>query len=329
MPEMSSGATNPSGHPNQRDAASLPPQLRRTTVPPAARAWAERHVGVRIVRVRRLPGASSTAVHGLYAADGTRFVLRRYVWPGFLDDEPVAPRREVEALRFASGHGLSVPDVVAADTAGTDIGDGVPALLMSFLPGRAMAAPDEHRLAEVAAAIHAVDPEGFGHDYFPWFTGATVAPPPTARWPRIWETAIGLWHDAAPEYTPTFIHWDFHPGNVLWWRGRPSGVVDWTNACAGPCGCDVATCRANLVDLAGERAADDFLAAYESLTGEAFDPYWDMACILENGSSFWTPSQVAASEPWLARAVVAQVPLPPSPSVHPAPDSDPDPSVRR
>jgi aminoglycoside phosphotransferase (APT) family kinase protein len=329
MPEMSSGATNPSGHPNQRDAASLPPQLRRTTVPPAARAWAERHVGVRIVRVRRLPGASSTAVHGLYAADGTRFVLRRYVWPGFLDDEPVAPRREVEALRFASGHGLSVPDVVAADTAGTDIGDGVPALLMSFLPGRAMAAPDEHRLAEVAAAIHAVDPEGFGHDYFPWFTGATVAPPPTARWPRIWETAIGLWHDAAPEYTPTFIHWDFHPGNVLWWRGRPSGVVDWTNACAGPCGCDVATCRANLVDLAGERAADDFLAAYESLTGEAFDPYWDMACILENGSSFWTPSQVAASEPWLARAVVAQVPLPPSPSVHPAPDSDPDPNVRR
>jgi aminoglycoside phosphotransferase (APT) family kinase protein len=329
MPEMSSGATNPSGHPNQRDAASLPPQLRRTTVPPAARAWAERHVGVRIVRVRRLPGASSTAVHGLYAADGTRFVLRRYVWPGFLDDEPVAPRREVEALRFASGHGLSVPDVVAADTAGTDIGDGVPALLMSFLPGRAMAAPDEHRLAEVAAAIHAVDPEGFGHDYFPWFTGATVAPPPTARWPRIWETAIGLWHDAAPEYTPTFIHRDFHPGNVLWWRGRPSGVVDWTNACAGPCGCDVATCRANLVDLAGERAADDFLAAYESLTGEAFDPYWDMACILENGSSFWTPSQVAASEPWLARAVAAQVPLPPSPSVHPAPDSDPDPNVRR
>jgi aminoglycoside phosphotransferase (APT) family kinase protein len=329
MPKMSSGATNPSGHPNQRDAASLPPELRRTPVPPAARAWAERHVGVRIVRVRRLPGASSTAVHGLYAADGTRFVLRRYVWPGFLDDEPVAPRREVEALRFASAHGLPVPDVVAADIAGTDIGDGVPALLMSFLPGRALAAPDVHRLAEVAAAIHAADPEGFGHDYFPWFTGTTVAPPRTARRPRLWETAIGLWHDAAPEYTPTLIHRDFHPGNVLWWRGRPSGVVDWANACAGPWGCDVATCRANLVDLAGERAADDFLAAYESLTGEAFDPYWDMACILENGSSFWTPSQVAASEPWLARAVAAQVPLPPSPSVHPDPDPDPHPNMRR
>jgi aminoglycoside phosphotransferase (APT) family kinase protein len=307
---MSSGATTPPGHPNGRAAASLPPELRRTTVPPAVRAWVERRAGVRIVRVRRLPGASSTAVHGLYAADGTRLVLRRYVWPGFLDDEPLAPRREVEALRFASAHGLPVPDVVAADFAGADIGDGVPALLMTFLPGRAVAAPDVHRLAEVAAAIHATDPEEFGHDYFPWFTGTTVGPPRTARWPRLWEVAIGLWHDAAPEFRPTFIHRDFHPGNVLWWRGRPSGVVDWANACAGPWGCDVATCRANLVDLAGGRAADEFLAAYESLTGDAFSPYWDMACILENGASFWTPSQVAASEPRLARAVAAQVTLP-------------------
>src|SRR5262245_30160384 len=193
---MSSGATTPPRHPNQRDPASLPPELRRTTVPPAVRAWVERHTGVRVVRVRRLAGASSTAVHGLYAADGTRLVLRRYVWPGFLADEPAAPRREVDALRFGAAHRLPVPEVVAADTTGVHIGDGVPALLMSFLPGRAVAAPDVRRLAEVAADIHAVDAAGFGHDYFPWFTGATVAPPPASRWPRLWETAIGLWHDA-------------------------------------------------------------------------------------------------------------------------------------
>jgi aminoglycoside phosphotransferase (APT) family kinase protein len=206
-----------------------------------------------------------------------------------------------------------VPEVVAADTSGVDIGDGVPALLMSFLAGRAVAAPDVRRLAKVVAAIHAVDPAGFGHDYFPWFTGTTVAPPPASRWPRLWETAIGLWHDAVPPYAPTFIHRDFHPGNVLWARRRLSGVVDWANACAGPRGCDVATCRANLADLAGDLAADDFRAAYEALTGEAFHPYWDMACILENGPSFWTPAQVAASEPHLARAVAAQVALPPAP----------------
>ena len=306
---MASGATK-HPHPNQRDVTSLPPELRRTTVPQAVRAWAERNAGVRIVRVRRLAGASSTAVHGLYAADGTRLVLRRYVWPGFLDDEPLAPRREVDALRFGSARGLAVPEVVAADIAGADIGDGVPALLMSFLPGLAVAAPDAHRLAEVAAAIHAADPAGFGHDYFPWYAGTTVAPPSTSRWPELWETAIGLWHDAVPEYVPMFIHRDFHPGNVLWSRGHASGVVDWANACVGPTGCDVATCRANLADLADDRAADDFRAAYESLTGDAFHPYWDMASILENGSSFWTPAQVADSEPYLARAVAAQVMLP-------------------
>jgi aminoglycoside phosphotransferase (APT) family kinase protein len=307
---MSTGATNHPRHPNERDVASLPPELQRTTVPPAVGAWVERHAGVRIVRVRRLAGASSTAVHGLYAADGTRLVLRRYVWPGFLEAEPFAPRREVDALRFGATRWLPVPEVVAADTAGVDIGDGVPALLMSFMPGRALAAPDAHRLAEVAAAIHATDPTGFDHGYFPWYADTTVAPPAASRWPRLWETAIALWHDAVPEYTPTFIHRDFHLGNVLWWRGRVSGVVDWANACVGPRGCDVATCRANLVDLAGDRAAAGFRAAYESLTGEVFHPYWDMACILENGPSFWTPREVAASEPSLARAVAAQVALP-------------------
>lgn len=308
---MSNGATRRPRHPNQRDIASLPPELRRTTVPPAVRAWVERRAGVRIVRVRRLAGASSTAVHGLYSAAGSRLVLRRYVWPGFLEDEPHAPRREVEALRFASAHGLPVPVPVAADLTGADIGDGVPALLMSFVPGRAVAVPDANRLAELAANIHATDPAGFGHDYFRWFTDATVAPPPASGWPRLWETAIGLWHDAMPAYAPRFIHRDFHPGNVLWWRGRAAGVVDWANACAGPPGCDVATCRSNLVDLAGDRAADDFQAAYESLTGEPFHPYWEMASILENGPSHWTPRELAASEPQLARAVGAQVELPP------------------
>ncbi len=203
-------------HPNQREAASLPVELRRTTVPATVRAWVERHTGAPIVRIRRLAGASSTAVHGLYLGDGSRLVLRRYVWPGFLEAEPIAPQREVDALRFASAHGLPVPEVVAADVAGTDIGDGVPALLMTFRPGRAVAAPDAHRLAELAGAIHDVHPAGLGHDYFPWYIDATVAPPPASRWPALWEAAIELWHDAMPDYTPAFIHRDFHPGNVLW-----------------------------------------------------------------------------------------------------------------
>jgi hypothetical protein len=88
-----------------------------------------------------------------------------------------------------------VPEVVAADTTGVDIGEGVPALLMSFLPGRAVPAPDAGRLAEVAATIHAADPAGFGHAYFGWYTDTTVAPPPASPPTRTCRRYRG--HDSA------------------------------------------------------------------------------------------------------------------------------------
>ncbi len=290
-------------HPNQRFVTSLPPELRRTRVPPPVRAWIARETGVAVARVRRLPGASSSAVHGIGLADGSRLVLRRYVWPGFLIAEPMAPVREVDALAFAHGHGLAVPEVIAADADGTQIGDGVPALLMSFLPGRAIALPDLHLLAEVAAAIHSVDPRGFGHDFFRWYEGTTIRAPAASKEPQLWEAAIGLWNDATPEYRAAFVHRDFHPGNVLWSRGRASGIVDWANACRGPRGCDIAHCRDNLVSLSGVDAADRFTAAYESVTGEPFDPYWQIASILEHEPSAWTAESLALTEPMLAQAV--------------------------
>ena len=78
------------------------------------------------------------------------------------------------------------------------------------------------------------------------------------------------------------MHRDFHPGNVLWLRGTVTGVVDWANACVGPSGIDVATCRWNLQVWAGEKAATSFLTAYEELTGRPHDPYWDVAWLMEH-----------------------------------------------
>ena len=295
--------TGDGGHPNRRALSSLPVELRRTTVPLVVRAWVARRAGSEVASVRRLPGASSAAVHALQLEDGRRLALRRYVWPGFLEAEPEAARREVEALGFTRERGLPVPEVVAADVTGAEVGDGVAALLMGFVPGRAVGDPDLGRLAEVAAGVHATDPSGFGHRYFPWYSSTTVGPPPGSGQPAVWEAALELWHDAMPQHEEVFVHRDLHPGNILWRRGRLTGIVDWANACRGPRGCDVAHCRANLRLLSGEQAADRFLTAYESLTGVTHHPYWELASILEHGPSHWTPEQLAADEPRLARAL--------------------------
>lgn len=294
-----------SRHPNQRANASLPVELRRTSVPGPVREWVRRVTGSEVVRVARLPGASSTAVHRVDLSDGARVVLRRYVWPGFLIAEPDAPAREAEVLQFVAAGGLPGPTLIAADPTGADVGDGIPLLLMSRLPGRAVAVPDLSRLAEVAASIHSINADPLGHEYFCWYEDQMTTPPPSATQPRMWERAIELWRTQMPSYRPAFIHRDFHPGNVLWSRGRSTGVVDWANACRGPIGCDLAHCRNNLRTLANPRVADEFVATYAAVTGETLDPFWIMAGHLEHDHDHWTRERIALDEPDLAAAVAA------------------------
>lgn len=291
-------------HPNQRCATDLPPELRRVSVPGPVRAWIERHAGSRVVEVRRLPGASSTAVHAVRLAAGSTLVLRRYVWEKFRVEEPEAPVREVEALAFAGRHGLLVPEVIAADPWGVEVGDGVPVLLMARLRGRALPAPDVRALASVAAQVHALNGDGFGHGYYPWCRGTSTRPPRACRRRELWEQALALWRSAEPPFRPCFIHRDFHPGNVLWFKGSLSGVVDWANSCVGPAGIDVATCRWNLQEWAGEQVATSFVAIYEELTGEPHLPYWDVAKIVEDDWDLMdNPQRVWAAESLLAQAL--------------------------
>ena len=297
-------------HPNYRPPSSLPRELRRAPVAAPVRSWIERATGAAVVGVRRLPGASSTAVHLVTLSGGGRAVLRRYVWPGFLEDEPLAAERELAALRFAAAAGLPVPDVLAADVGGADVGDGVPALLMTFVAGTAVAVPDLHRLAEAAASVHAVDGSGFPHDYFRWFAATTIAPPSGAAWPALWEAAFEVWQAQMPSYPARFIHRDFHPGNVLWVRRHVSGIVDWANACRGPAGCDVATCSRNLIDLGGADVAARFIAAYEAVTGQEHHPYWEVASVFEHGPSPWSAQEVDRGEARLAGALAVMGRLP-------------------
>ena len=87
-------------------------------------------------------------------------------------------------------------------------------------------------------------------------------------------------------------------------RGKLSGVVDWANACVGPPGIDIATCRWNLADWAGVEAANAFVASYEALTGSRHDRYWDIAAILEDDwDLIESPDRVSQAEQFLSLAM--------------------------
>jgi aminoglycoside phosphotransferase (APT) family kinase protein len=73
--------------------------------------------------------------------------------------------------------------------------------------------------------------------------------------------------DRARESDLVVGHGDAHPGNVLWSRGRISGVTDWHHLGIYPRGHEVAYSRADIAVLVGRRYADAYLDIYERTTG--------------------------------------------------------------
>ena len=76
---------------------------------------------------------------------------------------------------------------------------------------------------------------------------------------------------------------DYHPENTLWWRGRLSGIVDWTSGSWGPAAVDTAHMRWNLAVTYGLDAAEEFLRRHRSCSSERFDDqhYWDVLTVLD------------------------------------------------
>lgn len=74
------------------------------------------------------------------------------------------------------------------------------------------------------------------------------------------------------------IHDDYHPGNVLWHRGRISAIVDWTAPGVGQAASDACYLRLDVSLVRGLAAGDAVLAAYEAAMGEPVPdrPFWDL-----------------------------------------------------
>ena len=285
-------------------------RLLRSRPPRQALAWAGSHLGGRVVAARALRGGMSSAVHlvTVRRPDGGRddAVLRRYVRPD--PDEPEPAAAEARALRLAETAAVPTPALLAVDPDGTQA--GVPALLMTRLPGRVDWWPSDldrwlERLARLLPRIHGTAlPPGDAVPCFAPYRQENHRPPGWARYPRVWERAVEISRGPAPDLPAVLLHRDFHPGNVLWRYGRVSGVVDWLGACAGPAAADVAHCRLNLLTF-GADAAQRFTALWQRAAGATYHPWADVVTIigfLDDLRDDWGSERLLV-EDTLARAV--------------------------
>jgi aminoglycoside phosphotransferase (APT) family kinase protein len=291
-------------------------RLLRGAPPAVALAWATAAIapGARVRSVRPLAGGTSSAVHALVVEYQTgrlhRLVLRRFVRADWLAEEPDLAAREAAALNLLRSAPVATPRLVAVDPGGDAA--GVPAVLMTRLPGRIEWQPSDlegflRRLAELLPPLHAtaVPPPTPLPVYRPYRLEMR-RPPRWAARPAVWWRGIALCDAPVPTTERRFTHRDYHPGNVLWARGRVSGVIDWVNASLGAPEADVGHCRCNLAGRFGQPVADRFLALYQAISGRReYHPYWDIAAFLGGLSEAADARPDPAGEDFLARAVAA------------------------
>ncbi|WP_034263791.1 phosphotransferase family protein [Actinospica robiniae] len=256
----------------------------------------EKEIGARVLSSRRMPGGIVAAVHRLIVereASGQResVVLRQYEQRALGDVE-----REAHVLRKVAEAGLPAPRLLAASATGAET-DGYPSILMSRLQGRPELTPAEPQswlvqMADVAVRIHeaAIEVPGFE----PWIDPSQLTVPTSATRPALWRTLARVLSEGESPYTPRFIHRDFQHFNLLWSRGKLTGVVDWGGATSGPSDIDVGHCRLNLAVLFGADWAERFRAAYEARAGRAVDPWWDLHALASYSDSWqqFIPVQV-------------------------------------
>lgn len=125
--------------------------------------------GGSVTSAHALRGGTSSAVHSLTIrlVDGgsETVVLRRYVRPDINDEEPEIAAREADVLHFVERLDVPTPQLLTHDPSGADA--GVPAVLMSQIPGRVNWSPPDidrwlYGLADLLPRIHGTPLPGPG-----------------------------------------------------------------------------------------------------------------------------------------------------------------------
>ncbi|MBL7259323.1 phosphotransferase family protein [Paractinoplanes lichenicola] len=258
----------------------------------------------RVVGWRRLTGGVSSAMHRLTVErqrTRTFVVLRQY--PDDLGLQ-ASLAQEIANLGVVADSGLPVPRILASDVGGASTG-GIPSLLMTRLPGHVGLSPAEPRtwltrIAELAALLHSLDLPAKTFD--PW-TDSWITPPfrvpAGAQKPAVWKAAFDAMTTPPPRNTTVFLHGDFLPVNLLWSRGRITGLTDWNSIHRGSRAIDIGHCRRYLAALYTPEWADQLRSLYESIAGVTLDPWWDLYALLHynDDGPKWIERQVAGRHP--------------------------------
>lgn len=220
--------------------------------------------GQQVVHIDRMADGHAGHTFGLdlRTAEGD---LNRYI---LKMGPPGVPRRgstdivrQAPLLAALHADGLAVPDICWASAGEEEL--GAPFIVMSRLPGRTIIIwePDPSFLdgsiflpdlwiagASILAQIHKVR-----HDVIlPDWEHPTILSAELDRWTALTRHSEGSeWQDilltlattlreTMPAEEPVgLVHGDFQPGNILFDKGRITGVIDWDLAAIGPQGIDV------------------------------------------------------------------------------------------
>lgn len=273
--------------------------------------------GSRVVGHRRLTGGVNSAVHRLTVErhDARIFVVLRQ-YPAGSVALRTAMEKEIANLEVVAGSGLPVPTILATDVSGAAT-RGAPSLLMTRLPGRVHLDPAEHEawieaIAEFAARLHSVD---LPAPTFRAWEDSWITPrgqfqvPVGAQEPAIWKAAFDAMESPPPEGEAVFLHCDYLPVNLLWSRGKITGLTDWNSIHRGSRAIDVGQCRRYLASLYSPDWAEELRSRYESIAGVRLHPWWDLYSLLhhdDNGPQSIS-RQVAGRRPVDVSGMTARV----------------------
>lgn len=223
-----------------------------------------------MTRVRRLVGGGSSDAFDVTLDRAPGRVVVKVFRHG--DDTAAL---EWSHLQFAQRVPMPVPEPIAADMDATWFGR--PAIVMSRLPGRPDVAPNDvdswiGSLARALAELHETALHGAD--------GALSRPPLATTWrppagphDSLTSEVINAIAVHLPSLTSdhVFTHGDFNPSNVLWRRGRISGVVDWSATRLDARWSELAYCRGAVCLLLGPDVAERLADAYTDIVGYSSD----------------------------------------------------------